>query len=113
VDSGAGVVEVSNIDFADGLRIIDLVLTMFALGAVAMYVFRYTQRYRRALLQRRSLTVTWISSLSFVGLLLAGAVVDILRFRLVLSPITPIHLVSVILTLVAIFLAATSDYAEL
>jgi hypothetical protein len=107
------VVEVSNIDFADGLRIFDLTLTMFALGAVAMYVYRYSRRYRRALLQRRSLSVTWISGLSFLGLLVAGAVVDIQRFGLPLTPVTPIHVVSVILALIAAYLVATSDYAEL
>jgi hypothetical protein len=113
VDSGAGVVEMSGIDFADGLRIVDLAITMLGLGAVAMYVFRYTQRHRAALLRRRSLAVTWISSLSFVGLLVAGAIVDIQRFGLVLTAVTPIHLVSVILALFATYLVARSDYAEL
>jgi uncharacterized membrane protein YdfJ with MMPL/SSD domain len=104
---------VSPIDFADGVRIADLTLTMLAVGAVTMYIYRYTQRYRREVLQRRRLTVTWVSSLSFLALLLAGAYVDIARFGLVLSPVTPLHLLGVVGALISTYLVAISDYAEL
>jgi hypothetical protein len=103
----------SAVALADGVRIVDLALTMVALGAVAMYVYRYSQRYRLEVLRRRRLQVTWISSLSFLGLLISGAVVDIQRFGLVLSPVTPIHLGSVLLALVSVYLVASSEYAEL
>jgi hypothetical protein len=104
---------VNNIDFADALRIFDLLLTMPTLLAVVMYTLRYTQRYRTELLKRKRLRVTWLASVSWIGLLTSGALVDIQRFGLPLSPVTPVHVAAVILSLITIFLVARADYAEL
>lgn len=88
------------------IRVIDLTLTAICVGAYGYTIALYIRNRSAQLAVAQSSTLLILTfSLSYVLLLVAGAMVDILRIHLELSPYTPIHLVAVLFGIWSLYLA--------
>jgi uncharacterized membrane protein YdcZ (DUF606 family) len=99
--------------WADLLRVLNMALTAFALGAQTFYMVFFVFRHKARVLRRGELLVTTTAAASFTFLLLAGVVIDIIRLHQELSPYTPVHITGALLALITIVLAVRNQRARL
>jgi hypothetical protein len=95
--------------FDDLLRLIDLVLSSLASGLLGWGVFQYARQVRAGKRRWRPHYTIRLFTLGYFLVMLAGAVIEVLRLGERITLFTPIHLVGAACSLVAMWELVRQD----